>query len=181
MYRKRCQRERTANFSLEIQIFSFDETNGRFIGKHFLKQERKQIYEQRLTLRSIDESWRTPKQDVEMATSSFHEETNSVTWLQKNAPPHFNCGVVNPRLLTLGRSQKWGDVMLNSQVHVSMCRSPLENILTSRTVLLMFCSSFLHGLCNTGKGGARGVIVIVVGNGHGDVSSNTGRDWLHFT
>ena len=30
-------------------------------------------------------------------------------------------------------------------------------------------------------GGARGVIVIVVGNGHGDTSSNPRRDWLHFT
>ena len=30
-------------------------------------------------------------------------------------------------------------------------------------------------------GGARGVIVIVVGNEHGDTSSNPGRDWLHFT
>ena len=26
-----------------------------------------------------------------------------------------------------------------------------------------------------------GVIVIAVGNGHGDTSSNPGRDWLHFT
>ena len=26
------------------------------------------------------------------------------------------------------------------------------------------------------KGGARGVMVIVVGNGHGDMSSNSGRD-----
>ena len=30
-------------------------------------------------------------------------------------------------------------------------------------------------------GGARCVIVIVVGNGHGDTSSNPGRNWLHFT
>ena len=30
-------------------------------------------------------------------------------------------------------------------------------------------------------GGARGVVVIVVRNGHGDTSSNPGRDWLHFT
>ena len=30
-------------------------------------------------------------------------------------------------------------------------------------------------------GGARGVTVIVVGNGHDDTSSNPGRDWLHFT
>ena len=30
-------------------------------------------------------------------------------------------------------------------------------------------------------GGARGVMVIVVGNGHGDTRSNPGRDWLHVT
>ena len=30
-------------------------------------------------------------------------------------------------------------------------------------------------------GGARGVMVIVVGNGHDNMSSNPGRDWLHFT
>ena len=29
--------------------------------------------------------------------------------------------------------------------------------------------------------GARGVMVIVVGIGHGDMSSNPGRDWLQFT
>ena len=31
------------------------------------------------------------------------------------------------------------------------------------------------------NGGARGVMVIVIGNGHGDASSNPGRGWLHFT
>ena len=30
-------------------------------------------------------------------------------------------------------------------------------------------------------GGARGVMVIVVENEHGDPSSNPGQDWLHFT
>ena len=34
---------------------------------------------------------------------------------------------------------------------------------------------------NTWEGGARGVMIIVVGNGHGDTSSNPGRDLLHFT
>ena len=29
--------------------------------------------------------------------------------------------------------------------------------------------------------GARGVMVIVVGNGHGDTSSNPERECLHFT
>ena len=30
------------------------------------------------------------------------------------------------------------------------------------------------------NGGALGVMVIVVGNGYGDTSSNPGRGWLHF-
>ena len=34
-------------------------------------------------------------------------------------------------------------------------------------------------LLYTSFGGARGVMVIVVGNGHGDTSSNPQRDWLH--
>ena len=32
-----------------------------------------------------------------------------------------------------------------------------------------------------GPGGARGVMVMVTGNEHGDTSSDPGRDWLHFT
>ena len=31
------------------------------------------------------------------------------------------------------------------------------------------------------NGGARGVMVIIAGYGHGDMSSNPGLDWLHFT
>ena len=34
---------------------------------------------------------------------------------------------------------------------------------------------------HTIDGGARGVVVIAVGNEHGHTSSNPGRDWLHFT
>ena len=44
----------------------------------------------------------------------------------------------------------------------------------------MYRSSLLDG-CIDCHGGARGVMVIVIGNGHGDTSSNPGRDWLHFT
>ena len=48
---------------------------------------------------------------------------------------------------------------------------------------------YVHFRTNTlGKGmnsfitpGAHGVMVKVVGNGHGDTSSNPGRDLLHFT
>ena len=32
-----------------------------------------------------------------------------------------------------------------------------------------------------GDGGAHGVMVIVIGNGHDNSSSNPGRDWMHFT
>ena len=30
-------------------------------------------------------------------------------------------------------------------------------------------------------GGDHGIMVIVVGNGYGNMCSNPGRDWLHFT
>ena len=33
----------------------------------------------------------------------------------------------------------------------------------------------------TNQGDAYGVMVIIVGNGHGDKSSNPGWGWLHFT
>ena len=42
-----------------------------------------------------------------------------------------------------------------------------------------FLVSFLMKI--TVIGGACGVTVIVVGNGHGDTSSNPGQNWLHFT
>ena len=43
--------------------------------------------------------------------------------------------------------------------------------------------SVLYMMLNHGLpfGGAHGVMVIVIGNGHGDTSSNPGWDWLHFT
>ena len=41
--------------------------------------------------------------------------------------------------------------------------------------------SFQVFLSIKNNGGARGVMVIIVGNGHGDTSSNPGWDWLHFT
>ena len=54
--------------------------------------------------------------------------------------------------------------------------------------LILFHNIWLHvdklsfiNTDNSINGGARGVMVILVGNGHGDTSSNPGRDWLHFT
>ena len=42
--------------------------------------------------------------------------------------------------------------------------------------LLRHCNA----VYNQNPKGARGVIVIVVGNEHSDTSSNPARDWLHF-
>ena len=43
------------------------------------------------------------------------------------------------------------------------------------------CGKFRGISLVSNVGGARGVMVIVTGNGHGDTSSNPGRGWLHFS
>ena len=53
-----------------------------------------------------------------------------------------------------------------------------------REIVLKGYSSFPNSRLRASisdAGGARGVMVIVVGNGDDDTSSNPGRDWLHFT
>ena len=55
----------------------------------------------------------------------------------------------------------------------------LPNPCLTRNVCLKSLLIYLED--NLKSGGARGVMVIVVGNEHGDTSSNPGRDWLHFT
>ena len=49
------------------------------------------------------------------------------------------------------------------------------------SILSSWQSLTYAGITPCKDGGARGVIVIVAGIGHGDSSSNPGRDWLHFT
>ena len=46
---------------------------------------------------------------------------------------------------------------------------------------ILITPSILSMTLTASDGGARGVVVIAVGNEHGDTSSNPGRDWLHFT
>ena len=46
---------------------------------------------------------------------------------------------------------------------------------------MLYIKGFLVWVLEKVGGGARGVMVIVVGNGHGDTSSKPGRGWLHFT
>ena len=63
-------------------------------------------------------------------------------------------------------------------MRVCMCVYETEYVCTR--VYVFGLISLFNGI-STLFGGARGVVVIVVGNGHGDTSSNPGRDWLHFT
>ena len=61
-----------------------------------------------------------------------------------------------------------------------------ESISKSVSLFYLFIKGKLGGgarggVCRGARGGVRGVLVIVVGHGHGDTSSNPGRDWLHFT
>ena len=46
---------------------------------------------------------------------------------------------------------------------------------------MTYFSDYTKQSINNTQGGARGVMVIIVGNEHGDMSSKPGRDWLHFT
>ena len=58
--------------------------------------------------------------------------------------------------------------------HLIVCKKwPMFNSIIDET--LQYLEQFNSMLI------ARGVMVIVVGNGHGDTSSNPGRYWLHFT
>ena len=45
-----------------------------------------------------------------------------------------------------------------------------------KTPVIIYTLETIYQIAN-----ARGVMVIVVGNGHGDTSSNPWHDWLHFT
>ena len=59
----------------------------------------------------------------------------------------------------------------------------IQTYFEGRAAIVDFKDGFINELSNGYEsiGSARGVMVILVGNGHGDTSSNPGRDWLHFT
>ena len=65
--------------------------------------------------------------------------------------------------------------MNNSKTHSA--NNEFENFVTAHIETAAECISTKP----RAKGGAYGVMVIIVGNGHGDTSSNPRRDWLHFT
>ena len=67
--------------------------------------------------------------------------------------------------------------------NLNVCYVYIKGFCTCKWAYLIFPSfySVLVYHWYTNIGGARGVIAIIVGNGHGDASSNPRRDWLHFT
>ena len=95
-------------------------------------------------------------------------------------------------LIDCGRELKNIPTMLVQEGDVKECLfwsgGEWKNTLLGYNSQMMVCSvyihTYMHIFCGGARGvcgGARGVIVIVVGNEHGDMSSNPGRDWLHFT
>ena len=58
----------------------------------------------------------------------------------------------------------------------------ISNIIIMHLYMFVFVSRYLYLSFKRYKlTGAHGVMVIIVGNGHGDTGSNSGRDWLYFT
>ena len=78
----------------------------------------------------------------------------------------------------------WRNVpVINKKSNQSEIDYLIVQILMTRTVCA-YIYIYIYGWNPISRGvlgGARGVMIIVVGNGHGDTSSNPGRDWLHFT
>ena len=82
---------------------------------------------------------------------------------------HIRDGMIESKLSTfkLTLLRMWGYFLI--------CSNPNHHFeFNAHSRIQSSSSSSCHG-------GASGVMVIVVGNGHGDTSSNPGRDWLHFT
>ena len=66
--------------------------------------------------------------------------------------------------------------------HSSMLASPLSFFLVTYSLFTSsFRCTYMHHHQFVSYGGACGVMIIVIGNGHGDTSSNPRRDRLHFT
>ena len=73
------------------------------------------------------------------------------------------------------------DMSLLGRWNVFSSASLIQDLILFIFSALMFLKTNIVEAYITIGGGAHGVVVIVVGNGLGDTSSNPGRDWLHFT
>ena len=75
---------------------------------------------------------------------------------------------------------KFGDEKTDSRLKVGIyIYGPTDQEIEALQTLRLQYGSKYDG--QYGSKCARGVMVIVVGNRHGDASSNPWRDWLHFT
>ena len=93
-------------------------------------------------------------------TYIHHHQVTQLAWISLAVSCQSSLSSIAP-----GRSFSLYPVFIQSR-----CRY----ILLGRSILTRLCEE-VH------KRSAHGVMVIVVGIGHGDTGSNPGRDWLHFT
>ena len=93
-----------------------------------------------------------------------------------------NRGPEGPSPLS-GASSHYGILSLTATGTRTVTATRTELCLPRTPTNQAVCGTWLYN-CLTSTcifGGARGVMVIVAGYGHGDTSSNPGWDWLHFT
>ena len=121
---------------------------------------------------------------------------NAVVWMFSSRPPTSkSSSPFNNPLVTVPNAPITIGIIVTFMFHsffISLARSRYSSFfsysfsfifilwsagIAKSTTLQILC--FLLIIIRSGV--VRGVMVIVVGNGHGDTSSNPGRDWLHFT
>ena len=102
--------------------------------------------------------------------SSEISESKPYVWFRAKTDKGIVCLADHPHSVT-NASIRWLEDNINKSKErlIKSASSCTDDIRSNRTII------------NDKHGGARGVMVIVVGNGHGDTSSNHGRDRLHFT
>ena len=109
-----------------------------------------------------------------------HLENNSIVTSKKNESPSWIIKVFHFYVFEIICPHSRSYKLCYSLLHCSKGDADL-NAFANRTynesINSIIIVTYKIRLC----GGARGVMVIVVGNGHGDTSSNPRWDWLHFT
>ena len=114
-----------------------------------------------------------------MVTSKLVEISSFKDWNCKylSSKTHFSTEYLLMKMIYLLWENKWVFSDFNCYMQQRKTTTLMYN-----NIICFFSFLFITRNVRISRvRGARGVMVIVVGNGHGDTSSNTGRDWLHFT
>ena len=97
-----------------------------------------------------------------------------------------DCSVQVDVLRLKKKINKIRGLLIQKGSHLNLYNRPMETNGNNWTLSWNVCGSHLMSRKVVDADcwenwGARGVMVIVVGNEHGDTSSNPGRGWVHFT